>query len=29
VDRVRFKPALKDGKPVDGVATLNLNKLPI
>jgi hypothetical protein len=28
VKRVRFKPALSSGKPVDGIATLNLGKLP-
>jgi hypothetical protein len=28
VKRVRFKPALSSGKPVDGTATLNLGKLP-
>jgi len=29
VARVRFKPALADGRPVDGVTSLNLNKLTI
>jgi hypothetical protein len=29
VKRVRFKPALDEGKPVDGVATLNLRQLAI
>jgi hypothetical protein len=29
VKRVRFKPALNVGKPVDGIATINLGKLPI
>jgi hypothetical protein len=29
VKRVRFKPALNGGKPVDGVASLQLGKLPI
>jgi hypothetical protein len=29
VKRVRFKPALNNGKPVDGVATLQLGKLSI
>jgi hypothetical protein len=29
VMRVRFKPALDNGKPVDGVASLSLGKLPI
>jgi hypothetical protein len=29
VARVRFKPALVDGHPVDGVTSLNLNKLTI
>jgi hypothetical protein len=29
VARVRFKPALADGHPVDGVTSLNLNKLTI
>lgn len=29
VKRVRFKPALNNGKAVDGVSTLNLTKLPI
>jgi hypothetical protein len=29
VRRIRFKPALNNGKPVDGVATLKLNKLAI
>jgi hypothetical protein len=29
VKRVRFKPALNMGKPVDGIATINLGKLPI
>ena len=29
VKRVRFKPALNNGKPVDGVATVNLGQLPI
>jgi hypothetical protein len=29
VARIRFKPALNNGKPVAGVATLNLKKLPI
>jgi hypothetical protein len=28
VQRVRFKPALNSGKPIDGIATLNLAKLP-
>jgi hypothetical protein len=29
IDRIRFKPALADGRPVDGVSALNLNKLTI
>jgi hypothetical protein len=29
VQRVRFKPALNSGKPIDGIAMLNLSKLPI
>jgi hypothetical protein len=29
VKRIRFKPALNSGKPVDGFATLNLSKLAI
>jgi hypothetical protein len=29
VNRVRFKPALVDGRPVDGISALNLNKLTI
>jgi hypothetical protein len=29
VARIRFKPALDHGKPVDGVASLNLGKLAI
>ena len=29
VGRIRFKPALNNGKPVDGVASLDLGKLPI
>jgi hypothetical protein len=29
LSRIRFKPALADGKPVDAVAQLNLNKLTI
>jgi hypothetical protein len=29
VSRVRFKPALAAGRPVDGVTVLNLNKLTI
>ena len=29
VTKIRFKPALRNGKPVDGTAALNLNKLTI
>jgi hypothetical protein len=29
IDRIRFKPALADGRPVEGVSPLNLNKLTI
>ncbi len=29
VKRIRFKPALNNGKSVDGVASLDLGKLPI
>ncbi len=29
VKSIKFKPALSDGKPVDGIAALNLNKLQI
>jgi hypothetical protein len=29
VKRIRFKPALNGGNPVDGFATLNLGKLAI
>jgi hypothetical protein len=29
VGRIRFKPALDHGKPVDGIASLNLSKLAI
>lgn len=29
VSGIRFKPALEQGKPIDGVASLNLNKLSI
>ena len=29
LDRIRFKPALADGRPVEGMAQLNLNKLTI
>jgi hypothetical protein len=29
VKRVRFKPALNNGKPVDGVAMVNLHQIPI
>jgi hypothetical protein len=29
VTKVRFKPALNKGKPVEGIAVLNLNKLAL
>jgi len=29
VKRLRFKPALNEGRPVDGVASVDLNRLPI
>jgi len=29
VKRIRFKPALNSGRPVDGFATVNLGKLAI